>query len=213
MQTIISEQSPQEKADHEAGHYVVATALKIPHRTAFVTIENSAPAEDGGVEGGCCALVFEPEPTPAQFGVYSMAGMTAQMNGILIRGGEDQAVALERVRLGGHVDFQNFREALGPDADDAPYTLRAFHILQSNWRLVVVLGDALKEHGTLYREEAEMILEAELKGSKKILDELAVYRTARREIQPPAQLRESRPGMKWFESLQNFMRREGRSFT
>lgn len=61
MQTIINEQSPQERADHEAGHYVAAYTLQIRHRIAFITIENSPPTEDGEVQGGCCALEFTGE--------------------------------------------------------------------------------------------------------------------------------------------------------
>lgn len=72
-----------ERAQHEAGHCVVAYLLKVPKFSVrYVTIHSDA----SGYAGGTFNLDFE-EATAEQWGVMLMAGVAAQMHGVVIRKG------------------------------------------------------------------------------------------------------------------------------
>lgn len=84
---ITSDELDQERADHEAGHYVVAYAGRITHVTDYITVIPALKPGTSIMAGGCCALNFVPETTRDQWGIYSVAGMCAQYLGIAARNG------------------------------------------------------------------------------------------------------------------------------
>lgn len=219
MQNPTPEQIDDERADHEAGHYVVLTLLEAAHVLWFITLEHGIiPCKEGiAYSGGCVGVEFFKEQplTREQAGVYAVAGMMAQLEGIARRHGEqwvEDPRVLDRVCGGGSHDLEQFHDEHGKEADLPSYYKKAGDLLKANWPMVEALGKELKNERTLYHEETFLIFKA-LKGSAKASDLLEVYREHRRGVDISGQefedFRKKHPSLGWYESLRTFIDREG----
>lgn len=218
--TPTEEQLDQERADHEAGHYVIACVTNMGHRLSYISIEPGIPTEKNRRPGGVVAAGYDEDVTPDQWGVFLMAGMAAQMVGICKRHGwkfgdplaED---AEARVIEGGHGlagDFLQFAERLGAEVEGQPYLDRAIALVNEHWMHIESLSEDIKEWRTLFHNEASMVLMAARDNLLPMKAALAVYRRHRRKSESGREyeiFKKDYPGAEWYESFQQFIQREG----
>lgn len=206
-----------ESADHEAGHYIIAHVCKFSIDLHYITIDQGRFAQDyARISGGAVSFFSHQQLSKDQLGMYAVAGMAAQLIGICHRTGNIHAAQDEdaqfRAGLGAENDVDQYLETYGKDDDWRVHLKPAISILLESWPLVAGLSKELQEHRTLYYKEAYLVVKA-LEGDDFCSEYLEVYRANRREVDisgPEYQvLRSKQPGMKWFESPEEFTHREG----
>jgi hypothetical protein len=143
----------KEKADHEAGHFVIGHLFDFPWVEYYVTIEGGTAQgkghETGHPTGGGVGVDFKGSPDPDEYGVYSMAGMAAMRKGLRQKYGADITRQLEpSIHAGGKGDRDTLGFIPGTKTDWRPYMRRAHGILNENWYLVEVLSRELMEART-----------------------------------------------------------------
>lgn len=198
------------KADHEAGHYIAACMGGFFHMSRLLTIRGNDAI------GGACILAPDSDDpaTPEQWAVWAAGGMAGQAYGFMVEHGRDPTVEeSDRIKAGAIGDVEHIRKLLGQEVDVQTYYDRAFAIVCDNWLMFEALSQALQDNGSLYHNEPALIMLAMRDRQPLINASLAVYREHRLsvDISGPefAWLKESHPGVPWFESPDEFRQREG----
>jgi hypothetical protein len=213
MPTVTITLGDQEKADHEAGHFVLGHLFDFPWVEYYVTIEYGKALKTGHPTGGGVGVDFKGPPDPDEYGVYSMAGMAAARKGIRLRYGTHAVRHCEEwIQAGGQGDRDGLEFVPGTSKEWRPYMRRAHGILDRCWPLVEVLSSEILKERTLFHDEARIIVNAVLQKSPILFDYLKVYRKLRRTIDAsgiPKDFLEAQPDFKWPETVMDFRLREG----
>lgn len=200
-----------ERAEHEAGHWVMLYILEMKFVPFSMTIE---PDPRNGSGGSCWLNMDAKEQDPEHYGIFCLAGAAAQGIGFKMRhglGDEDRVPEDFELRLesGAGGDIEKLHETLGADADPWVYIAKAREILNDNWERVEALSRELQDHRMLYHDEPRLILEC-LKADSCIAPFLKVYRDRRQEdlnceLRPA--FKAKHPDQRWFESFEDFAQR------
>lgn len=204
-------ESREERAIHEAGHFVFAWAYGwLPrYPCIFVTLE---PRKVGDVVSGGSIALTPGEPAPyKEFCEHCMAGLAAQVQYSLlsspekvasISGSTEEQRGLEFLKLvvseatkrfdGSHSDIQALMTSETPDGFP-PYRARdewlaleraVLHILNTPilWPSIERLASGLLKQTTLFRDEAELVL---LGDNEQTREFFLIYRELRKKGLPP----------------------------
>ena len=214
--TLLSD-SNQERADHEAGHFIMAVALKLNFRCEWLTIEPRANS------GGSFGLRLYETPTPEQTVQYLLGGLVAQASGLIFRervrrardeaDNDDLEAALDqfiaRAIASGHDDIVKMGAVqVSPEALQS-----CARVIYERWEECVYISDALVENITLFGQEPQLILRAHETGDIRRHMILKWYRQRRKQVEPMSEWSGGEtaqtPAGRWFEDFQSWWSREG----
>ncbi len=209
-----------ERADHEAGHYVAARALRLNCKPVWVSIEG----RDGS--GGRCFIARGEAPL-GHWVQYLLAGIVTETLGRVGRHLCGRVSATEELRAifdkafreavepGGQSDVAEIQRLIVTRADidcDPLLELRQIEttLMQEPWlEEWRCLSAYLQRDLTLFGGEANLILAA--RGDAQYRDFHDIYRTYRRRARPPKEWYDNAtpryPAGPWYENIDTFHRR------
>jgi hypothetical protein len=218
----IPEPDREERADHEAGHYVVARALNLDCRPFYLTIEERENS------GGLCHLLPK-GPIPVWQQVqYLLGGVLTESAGKLVRRyGTDlpseeilkvecEQVVTRAIQEGGHGDLVEvlalLKKTTAVERCDPVEEFRKVKALmfREPWRVEwQLLSKILQRDTTLFGGEANLIFK--LTEDEKFLRFYHVYKRYRRRVPPPRSWYDYAspryPAGPWYEDTTTFFER------
>lgn len=205
---LTPEEQAQERADHEAGHFVILYALPIVHKLKYLILA------EAGDSGGCCAFSPPEDFDPKEQAIQVLGGLAASLERLKRQqyelGDPRLASAYRRALQGANLDMEDVRDRLHIDGElFSQCSNTANAVIGANWDLVEAVSAELQARRVLYHEEALMIVEAIRKRDEFTSDLLKVYRDLRRETTSGNDFKDFKvryPNVPWFEDLDGFVK-------
>lgn len=191
----------RERADHETGHYLVATELGLGH-VQWLTLEPRRGT------GGSIGLVRNASSDPSHFVRYQLGGicgtLVGRLGGLLHGADAITDSFVKELYISGiddlaKVDLDTFLMHFHPTLD----------LVGEKWDRYKCISDALVERKTLYGGEASIVWMAH--DDESLSDILEIYRAQRLPATPPAEWLlgtvDGSPAGPWFEDFFSWLRR------
>lgn len=202
-------QSRQERSEHEAGHFFLLFVQRVPHIPGFITIESYREEAEGT---NFCQLPPRLWQLPEQLGMYYLAGMVAQTEGLIRRGTPITSHVRRRIEEAGAGDIHSFADLKLGNREN--YESRTRRIIMDNWSAVEALSLELQERGTLFHEEPALVLAIAMAENPELKELIAAflerYRKCRQKSESGTALevfRSRYPGTAFLESVPELIAR------